>query len=119
MIERDNRLLDDLARVAGGALSSFSALREEAEARVREQLERILERMELVNRDEFEAVRQMAVKAREENAALAERVAALEAQIGAPLKAEARAAKPRTSKARAGTRGTGAKATGRAKKGDR
>lgn len=70
---------DDLARLAGGAWSSASALREEFEARVRERVERLLEGMDLVRRDEFEAVRAMAAKAREENEALAKRIAALEA----------------------------------------
>ena len=78
-MEKEGRLLDDLARVAGGAWSSAGALREEVEARLRDKLEAVLEGMDLVRRDEFEAVRAMAVKAREENEALAARLAALEA----------------------------------------
>ena len=85
-MQRDNRLFDDLARVASGAFSSFSALREEAEARVHEQIERVLQRMDVVPRDEFEAVRAMAVKAREENEALAARLGALEEQLAKPAK---------------------------------
>lgn len=79
IVNREGWPFDDMARVAGGAWSSASALREELEARIRERIGRALEGMDLVRRDEFEAVRAMAAKAREENEALAERIAALEA----------------------------------------
>jgi len=78
-----NRLLDDLARVAGGALGVASGMRSEIEARLREQFERILNQMDLVTREEFDAVKAMAAKAREEQERLAERVAALETQLAA------------------------------------
>ena len=85
----DNRLFDDLARVATGALSAISGVREEAEARLREQFERILARMDLVTRDEFEAVQAVAVRAREAQEALELRVQKLEEQLGAAaLKAD-------------------------------
>lgn len=77
-MNRERRFFDDLARLADGAWTSASALRDEFEAHIRDRLEAVLERMDLVRRDEFEAVRAMAAKAREENEALAERVAALE-----------------------------------------
>ncbi len=77
----DNRLFDDLARVATGALSAFSGVREEAEARLREQFERILSHMDLVTRDEFEAVQAVAVRARESQEALEVRLQAVEAQL--------------------------------------
>lgn len=77
----DNRLFDDLARVASGALSAFSGVREEAEARLREQFERILGHMDLVTRDEFEAVQAVAVRAREAQEALEARLQAVEAQL--------------------------------------
>lgn len=80
----DNRLLDDLARVASGALGAFSTLREEAEAQMRQQFERILSRMDMVSREEFEAVRAMAAKAREEQEILERRLAALEARLAPP-----------------------------------
>lgn len=83
-MQKEGRLFDDLARAAGGAVSAAGALRDEAEARIREALERTLERMDVVRRDEFEAVCAMAAKAREENEALRERVAALEAAAGKP-----------------------------------
>ena len=77
----DNKILDDLARVAGGALGALSSLREEAEAQMRQQFERVLSRMDVVSREEYEAVRAMAAKAREEQEAMAERLAALEATV--------------------------------------
>jgi BMFP domain-containing protein YqiC len=80
----DNKLLDDLARVASGALGAFSTLREEAEAQMRQQFERILSRMDMVSREEFDAVKAIAVKAREEQEILAARLAALEAKIAPP-----------------------------------
>ena len=80
-MQSENRLLEDLARLAGGAFSSFTTLKDEAEARVHEKLEKILGRMDLVKRDEFDAVKAMATKARMENAALGKQIKKLEAQI--------------------------------------
>ncbi|AWK87100.1 accessory factor UbiK family protein [Azospirillum thermophilum] len=77
----DNKILDDLARVAGGALGAFSSLREEVEGQLRQQFERVLSRMDVVSREEHEAVRAMAAKAREEQELLAERIATLEATV--------------------------------------
>lgn len=76
----DHRLIDDLARVAGGALGTLAGMREEVEARLRQEFQRILAGMDLVTREEFEVVRAMAAKAREEQERLAERLAALEAK---------------------------------------
>lgn len=77
----DNRLLDDLARVASGALGALSGVRHEVEARLKHQFERILSEMDLIQRDEFEAVKEMAAKARAEQEVLEKRVAALEAAL--------------------------------------
>ena len=74
-----NRIFEDAARVAEGALGTIVGLRREVEAVVRAQLERLLAGMDLVRRDEFEAVREIAVNARTEQEKLAERLAALEA----------------------------------------
>jgi BMFP domain-containing protein YqiC len=91
----DNRILDDLSRVAAGAFSAMSGLRDEVEARTREQFERIIARLDLVKREEFEAVKEMAAKAREAQEALEARLAALEArQPAAPRPARKRVAKP-------------------------
>ena len=79
----ENRLLDDLAKVASGALGALGGLRGEAEAQIRQQMERVLSQMDVVGREEFEAMRELAIKARLEQEALAERVAALEARLAA------------------------------------
>lgn len=83
----DNKILDDLARVAGGALGAFSSLREEAEGQLRAQLERVLSRMDVVGREEHEAVRAMAAKARAEQEVMAERLATLEATVASLMAA--------------------------------
>lgn len=102
-MQTDNRLLDDLARVASGALHTLGGLREEIEMRVRERLERLATELNLVTREEFEAVRAMAQKAREEQEALAARVATLAAEVAELRAAIARPAKrstrPRAKKA--------------------
>lgn len=74
-----NKAFDDAARVAGGALGTLAALRREVEALVRHQFDRVLARMDLVTRDEFEAVKEMAVTARAAQDRLEARVAELEA----------------------------------------
>lgn len=78
-----NRLLDDLARLATGAAGAARGVQQEIEALIRQQAERMLDQMNLVRRDEFDAVKAMAIKAREENEALERRIAALEAPLAA------------------------------------
>jgi len=80
-MQNDKRIFEDLARVASGALSALTGVREEVEARLRDQFQHILDRMNLVRREEFEAVQAMAAKARAEQERLAERLAALEARL--------------------------------------
>jgi BMFP domain-containing protein YqiC len=80
-MQSDNRFLDDAARVASGALGAFTGVRRELEQLARHQLERVLATMNLVTRDEFEAVKAMAAKARSEQEAMAVRIAALEAAL--------------------------------------
>ncbi len=82
-MQTQNRLLDDLARVATGALGVAAGMRGEIEARLRDQFEKMLTGMDLVTREEFDAVKAMAAKARAEQETLARRVAALEARLGA------------------------------------
>jgi len=77
----DNRLLDDLARMASGAAGALSGVRGEVEARLKQQFERILAEMDVVPREEFEVVKAMAAKARTEQEALEKRVAALESAL--------------------------------------
>jgi len=80
-MQSENRFFDDLARVANGALGSLASLGTEVENRAKDQVERILARMDVVRREEFEAVRAMAAKARGEQEALEVRLQRLEAEI--------------------------------------
>jgi len=73
-----NRILDDLAKVAGGALSVMTGVKSEAEAVMRQQFEKVLDKMDLIPREDFEAVRTMAAKARDQQEELVKRVAVLE-----------------------------------------
>ncbi len=73
-----NRVLDDIAKVAGGAASVLTGVKEEIEAMGRARIERLMAAMDLVTRDEFEAVRAMLAKARAEQERLAARIEALE-----------------------------------------
>ena len=82
-MQSQNRFFDDLARVAAGAMSTLSGVKGEVESRLREQLERVLAGMDLVSRDEFEAVKAMAAKARAEQEDLQRRVAELESRLAA------------------------------------
>ena len=83
MTQSSNRLLDDLARILTDAAGAAQGLRSEVQTVVRAQAERLLDDMEIVKRDEFEAVKAMAARAREENEALSARVAQLEAELAA------------------------------------
>jgi BMFP domain-containing protein YqiC len=87
-MQSQNRFLDDLARVASGALGTLSGVKTEVETRLREQLERVLAGMDLVSRDEFEAVKAMAAKARSEQEDLAHRLAELESKLAASTSRE-------------------------------
>src|SRR5262249_12362056 len=82
-MQSQNRFFDDFARVAAGAMGALSGVKSEVEARLREQLERVLAGMDLVSRDEFEAVKAMAAKARIEGEDLQKRVSELESKLAA------------------------------------
>jgi len=76
-----NRILDEFAKLMTDAAGAAQGVRREVETAFRAQAERILNTMDVVQREEFEAAREMAVKARAENKALAARVDALEARL--------------------------------------
>ena len=80
MTASPNRLLDDFARLVTDAAGAAQGVRREVETLAKSQIERLLRDMDLVTRDEFEAVRDMAILAREENERLALRLAALETE---------------------------------------
>jgi BMFP domain-containing protein YqiC len=104
-MQTENRLLDDLARMANGAINTLSGLREEIESRVRERVERMLADMDMVPREEFDAVKAMAQKARTEQEDLATKVAELERKLselsGGARKAPKPAPRRRTTRSKA------------------
>ncbi len=103
-MQTQNRLLDDLARVATSALGVAAGMRAELEARLRDQFERVLAGMDLVSREEFDAVKAMAAKARAEQEDLAARLAALEAASKAPPKAPPKAPGPKKAAKKAASK---------------
>ena len=83
-----NRILDEFARFMTDAAGAAQGVRREVETAFRAQAERMLNSMDIVQREEFEAVKEMAAKARDENDRLSARIAELEAKLdGAPAKA--------------------------------
>lgn len=92
-----SRILDDIAKLLTDAAGAAQGVRREVENGLRAQMERLLNSMDLVQREEFEAVREMAAKARAENEALAARIAVLEGAQGGDG-AEKATAKPRAKK---------------------
>lgn len=76
-----NRMMDEFARMMTDAAGAAQGVRREMESMARTQGERFLTQMNVVQREEFEAVREMAVKARVENEELRRRVADLEARL--------------------------------------
>lgn len=81
MTQTNNRVLDEIAKLLSDAAGAADGVRREAATIVRSQAERLLSEMDVVTREEFEAVKAMAAKAREENDALAARIATLEAEL--------------------------------------
>ena len=77
-MQTSNRLLDDLAKVANGAVSTAVGVKEEIETIIRARLEKLLENADLVPREEFEAVKAMASEARAEQERLAKRLDIIE-----------------------------------------
>jgi BMFP domain-containing protein YqiC len=84
MVQTTNRFFDEVARVMNDAAGAAQGVRREFETLFRTQAERILRELDVVRREDFEAVKDMARIAREENEALKDRVAALEATLARP-----------------------------------
>jgi len=82
-----NRVFDDFTRLMSDATEVAQGVRREAETAMKSQLDRLLATMDVVTREEFEAVKQMAAKAREENEKLSQRLAAFEAELAKKTKA--------------------------------
>ncbi|HEY1783496.1 MAG TPA: accessory factor UbiK family protein [Roseiarcus sp.] len=84
MPQTQNKFFDDLSRLMTDAAGLADGAKREAQTFARSQMERMMAGMNVVAREEFEAVREMAAKAREENEKLAARITALEAKLGEP-----------------------------------
>lgn len=80
MTQTTGRFFDELGKLLTDAAGAADGVRKEVESVVRAQAERVLRELDVVQREEFEAVKAMAQKAREENDVLKERIAALEAK---------------------------------------
>jgi BMFP domain-containing protein YqiC len=83
MTQTTNRFFDEFARLMNDAAGVASGVRREFDTMVRNQADRVLREFDVVKREEFEAAKEMARLAREENEALKARVAVLEAKLGA------------------------------------
>lgn len=81
MTTGSNRILDDFAKLMTDAAGAAQGVRGEVETALRSQAERVLNSMDVVQREEFEAVREMAAMARDENEALSQQIAALEKRL--------------------------------------
>lgn len=97
-MQSQNRIFDDLVKMMNGVAGTVAGVGREAEASMRDKMREWVGGMDFVSREEFEAVKAMALAAREENEALARRLAALEAGTAAT------AARPRASKASKGAK---------------
>lgn len=83
MVQTNNRILDEIARLMNDAAGVAQGVRREFDSVLRAQAERVLRDLDVVQREEFEAVKEMARLAREENEELKARIAALEARLAA------------------------------------
>lgn len=91
-MQTDNRLFDDFARLTNSLLGVATGMRGEVEGVIKARLQALLADMDLVTRDEFDAIKAVAVKARAEQERLEKRVAELEAALAAQPKPAAKAA---------------------------
>lgn len=84
MTQTTNRIFDEMARLMNDAAGAAQGVKREFDTMFKNQAERFLNEMDIVKREEFEAVKEMARLAREENEALKARIAALEARGSGP-----------------------------------
>lgn len=99
MTTTSSRFFDELAKLATNAAGAAQGVRREIDTLVKAQVERVLNDVGVVKREDFEVVREMAQKAREENDRLQERIAVLEARLGIVPPATAASDKPSDSAA--------------------
>ena len=94
-MQSENRLFEDLVKMVNGAAGTFAGMGREAESSMRQKMREWAGGLDLVSREEFDAVKAMAVAARDENEALKKRIEALE---GAASKAPKPAKPPKSPK---------------------
>lgn len=80
-MQSQKRIFDDIAKVAGGALVALGSVKQEIESLVRQRMDRFMADHDLVTREEFEAVKEMASQARVEQERLSEKISKLEAKL--------------------------------------
>jgi BMFP domain-containing protein YqiC len=100
-MQTTGRFFDDIAKVANGAMGALGGVKQEAEAAIKQRAERLLAEMDLVPRDEFDAMADVARRAREEQEKLTAKLAELEARLAkleAPVTKKARAKKATAKK---------------------
>ena len=94
MTQTSNRFFDEIGRLMNDAAGAAQGVKREVDTVVRNQAEKILRDLDIVKREEFEAVKDMARLAREENEALKARIAVLEAKLGGSASADTNAPGP-------------------------
>jgi len=93
-MQSENRMFDDFVKMVNGFAGTVAGMGREAESSAREKMREWMGGMDFVSREEFEAVKAMASKAREENEALQQRIATLEARVGGTASKPAPKRKP-------------------------
>jgi BMFP domain-containing protein YqiC len=99
MTTTSSKFFDEVAKLMTNAAGAAQGVRNELDTLVKSQVERVLGDLDVVQREEFEAVRAMAQKAREENETLSARIAELESKLTSPTKAPTPGKAPTRSKA--------------------
>lgn len=90
MTTTSSKFFDEVAKLMTNAAGAAQSVRNELDTLVKSQVERVLGDLDVVQREEFEAVRAMAQKAREENETLSARIAELESKLAAPTPSKAK-----------------------------
>ncbi len=103
------KLIDDIARVATGALGSFSEVRHQVKTLVRQRVDQMITEMDMVSREEFDRVEAMAARARDRQEELEARLAVLEQKLGLKVKKSAPKKTAKTKKATGAKNKSGAK----------
>ncbi len=93
-MQSQNRMLDDLVKMMNGAAGTFAGMGREAEGGLREKMREWVGGLDMVSREEFDAVKAMAVAARDQNDLLEARIAALEAGTAKPSRPKAKTDSP-------------------------